>query len=101
MPWALPCSRCASQGVLVLGSGSMTHNLAEFFGGEREPAPYVLEFSRWIESAITHGSLKALLDYRARRHMPSVPIRRKTISCRCSSRWARWFWRGRRESRTT
>ncbi|MBK8072280.1 MAG: dioxygenase [Ramlibacter sp.] len=52
------------QGVLVLGSGSMTHNLAEFFGGEREPAPYVLEFSRWIESAITHGSLKALLDYR-------------------------------------
>jgi 4,5-DOPA dioxygenase extradiol len=34
-----------------MGSGSMTHNLAEFFGGEREPAPYVLEFSRWIESA--------------------------------------------------
>jgi 4,5-DOPA dioxygenase extradiol len=53
-----------SQGVLVIGSGSMTHNLAEFFGGEREPAPYVVEFSRWIESAIAHGSLKALLDYR-------------------------------------
>jgi 4,5-DOPA dioxygenase extradiol len=53
-----------AQGVLVIGSGSMTHNLAEFFGGEREPAPYVLEFSRWIESAITTGSLQALLDYR-------------------------------------
>ncbi len=53
-----------AQGVLVVGSGSMTHNLAEFFGGEREPAPYVVAFSRWIESAITHGSLKALLDYR-------------------------------------
>lgn len=52
------------QGVLVIGSGSMTHNLAEFFGGAREPAPYVLEFSRWIENAVTHGSLKALLDYR-------------------------------------
>ncbi len=52
------------QGVLVVGSGSMTHNLAEFFGGAREPAPYVVEFSRWIESAIQHGSLKALLDYR-------------------------------------
>lgn len=52
------------RGVLVMGSGSMTHNLAEFFGGERDPAPYVLEFSRWIESAITTGSLQALLNYR-------------------------------------
>jgi 4,5-DOPA dioxygenase extradiol len=54
-----------SQGVLVMGSGSMTHNLAEFFGGEREPAPYVLEFSRWIESALERGDLKALLNYRS------------------------------------
>ena len=53
-----------SQGVLVAGSGSMTHNLAEFFGGEREPAPYVLEFSRWIEAALARGDLAALLDYR-------------------------------------
>ena len=54
-----------SQGVLVVGSGSMTHNLAEFFGGEREPAPYVLEFSRWIESALARGDMKALLNYRS------------------------------------
>ena len=54
-----------SQGVLVLGSGSMTHNLAEFFGGAREPAPYVIEFSRWIESAIARGDVKALLNYRS------------------------------------
>ena len=54
-----------SQGVLVMGSGSMTHNLAEFFGGEREPAPYVLEFSRWIESALERGDLKAVLNYRS------------------------------------
>ena len=53
-----------SQGVLVLGSGSMTHNLSEFFGGAREPAPYVIEFSRWIESALERGDLKALLNYR-------------------------------------
>ena len=52
------------QGVLVVGSGSMTHNLAEFFGGEREPAPYVLEFSRWIEAALARGDLQALLGYR-------------------------------------
>ena len=53
-----------SQGVLVLGSGSMTHNLAEFFGGAREPAPYVIEFSRWIEAALARGDLNALLNYR-------------------------------------
>ncbi len=53
------------QGVLVIGSGSMTHNLAEFFGGQREPAPYVLEFSRWVESAIERGDVPALLDYRS------------------------------------
>jgi 4,5-DOPA dioxygenase extradiol len=54
-----------SQGVLVMGAGSMTHNLAEFFGGAREPAPYVIEFSRWIESALERGDLKALLNYRS------------------------------------
>jgi 4,5-DOPA dioxygenase extradiol len=53
------------QGVLVLGSGSMTHNLAEFFGGEREPAPYVLEFSRWIENKMAAGDLEALFNYRS------------------------------------
>lgn len=54
-----------SQGVLVMGSGSMTHNLAEFFGGEREPAPYVIAFSRWIESALERGDMQALLNYRS------------------------------------
>ncbi len=54
------------QGVLVVGSGSMTHNLAEFFGGHREPAPYVVEFSRWVEDAIARGDVEAMLDYRQR-----------------------------------
>jgi 4,5-DOPA dioxygenase extradiol len=52
------------EGVLVVGSGSMTHNLAEFFGGAREAAPYVVEFSRWIEAAVVQGKLEELLDYR-------------------------------------
>lgn len=52
------------RGVLVVGTGSMTHNLAEFFGGQRQPEPYVTEFSRWIEAAIERGDLAALLDYR-------------------------------------
>ncbi len=53
------------QGVLVMGSGSMTHNLGEFFGGERATAPYVIEFSRWIESRLAAGDLEALLNYRS------------------------------------
>ncbi len=53
-----------AQGVLVVGSGSMTHNLGEFFGGGREPAPYVLAFSRWVESAVLRGDRTALLNYR-------------------------------------
>ena len=52
------------QGVLVVGSGSMTHNLAEFFGGEHRPAPYVEAFSRWVESAVARGDREALLAYR-------------------------------------
>lgn len=53
------------QGVLVMGSGSMTHNLREFFGGGHEPAPYVVEFSRWTEDAVERGDLRALLAYRS------------------------------------
>lgn len=56
-------------GVLVMGTGSMTHNLAEFFGGARPaldapPLGYVAEFARWVESAIGRGDLEALFDYR-------------------------------------
>ena len=55
-------------GVLVIGSGSMTHNLGEFFGGRPEQndpaAAYANEFSRWVEDAVTRGDREALLDYR-------------------------------------
>ena len=53
-----------SEGGVLVGSGSMTHNLAEFFGGAREPAPYVMEFSRWIESKVAAGDIEALFHYR-------------------------------------
>ena len=60
-----PLRSLRSEGVLVIGSGSMTHNLAEFFGGAHEPAPYVLAFSRWIEDTLARGDLSALLNYRS------------------------------------
>jgi len=51
------------EGILLVGSGSMTHNLSEFFGGQHEPSPYVLEFSRWIEAAVSSRSLAPLLAW--------------------------------------
>jgi 4,5-DOPA dioxygenase extradiol len=52
------------QGVLLMGTGSMTHNLGEFFGSAREAAPYVIEFSRWVEEKMVQGDLASLLNYR-------------------------------------
>ncbi len=56
------------QGVMIIGSGSMTHNLGEFSHDRRmnQPAvPYVTEFARWVESALTRGDETALTNYRA------------------------------------
>ena len=53
-------------GVLVIGSGSITHNLHDLAAGystERE-APYVQPFIRWIEQRLAEGDTAALLDYR-------------------------------------
>lgn len=54
-----------AQGILIVASGSMTHNLAEFFNGSTESTAYVDAFSRWVEAALLRGDLPALLDYRA------------------------------------
>ncbi|WP_143902901.1 dioxygenase family protein [Tepidimonas thermarum] len=58
------------QGVLLMGSGSLTHNLMAFFAGRPTldaPAdPAVQAFSAWVWDALQAGDLTALLDYRAR-----------------------------------
>jgi 4,5-DOPA dioxygenase extradiol len=55
------------QGVLVIGSGSITHNLHDFRAGysEEREAPYVRPFIEWIEQKLTNGDVDALLDYRS------------------------------------
>lgn len=53
-------------GVLLIGSGSITHNLGDLragYGAGRE-APYVQPFVQWIEQRLAAGDLDALLDYR-------------------------------------
>lgn len=56
----------AHEGVLLMGSGSMTHNLSEFRGQPLHSpvAPYVSEFARWVEAQLQSGDTAALLDYR-------------------------------------
>lgn len=54
------------EGVLLVGSGSVTHNLYEFGGGQEQVAPYVAEFAAWIAARLAAGDAEALLDYRAR-----------------------------------
>jgi 4,5-DOPA dioxygenase extradiol len=54
------------KGVLIVGSGSITHNLREIFRHPQgEPAPsWVTEFCEWIEQKIEAGDMAALNDYR-------------------------------------
>lgn len=54
------------QGILVIGSGSITHNLYEFRAPHDPADRYASEFTDWIWQAIAAGDLDALLDYRAR-----------------------------------
>jgi len=54
------------EGVLVIGSGSITHNLHDLRAGysDERQAPYVKPFIEWIERKLTAGDVDALLDYR-------------------------------------
>lgn len=52
------------QGVLVIGSGSLTHNLHDFRGETDQVAPYALEFSQWIRERVLRRDVAALVDYR-------------------------------------
>lgn len=54
------------RGVLVVGSGSLTHNLGEFRGPAVDAAAYVTEFVQWVRGAVTTGDVEALVDYRRR-----------------------------------
>ena len=55
-----------SEGVLILASGSATHNLGELRWDAPEDAPaWVLEFREWLASNTESGNAAALLNYRA------------------------------------
>jgi 4,5-DOPA dioxygenase extradiol len=52
-------------GVLVIGSGSLTHNLYEFRSHIADP-DYAQVFADWVAAAVARRDVAALVDYRAR-----------------------------------
>jgi 4,5-DOPA dioxygenase extradiol len=53
------------RGVMIVGSGSLTHNLFEFRSGTATQAPYVREFADWIRQRLRDRDVAALEHYRA------------------------------------
>jgi 4,5-DOPA dioxygenase extradiol len=53
------------QGVMIIGSGSLTHNLREIGAGSGG-ARYALEFTAWVRSEVLRRDVGALEDYRRR-----------------------------------
>ena len=53
------------EGVLVVGSGSLTHNLFEFRGPVDDPE-YAQAFASWVADAVERHDLDALVGYRDR-----------------------------------
>ena len=52
----------AQEDILIVGSGSLTHNLYEFQPEEQRVAPYAQAFSQWVRQAVVSGDLESLLN---------------------------------------
>ncbi len=78
-----------AQGVLLVGSGSMTHNLAEFFGGGMSPPPMCWSSAAGSSSRSSAATWRRCWTTAPARPMQGAPTRPRSISCRCSLRWAR------------
>jgi len=78
------------QGVLVMGTGSITHNLRMVFAGDQPPAidaPEIAEskaFRDWVEARSRERGWAALLDYR--RQAPHAALMHPT-----DEHWLPWY----------
>jgi len=48
--------------VLIVGSGSLTHNLFEVRWGDQNSADYAREFTQWVRNQIAAGNHRRLVD---------------------------------------
>jgi 4,5-DOPA dioxygenase extradiol len=79
----------ADEGVLVLGTGSITHNLFKVFGGGRPAVdaseiPESAAFRAWVHERSAQRDWEALLDYR--RRAPHAALMHPT-----DEHWLPWY----------
>ena len=53
----------SSEGVLIIGSGHLTHNLRD--RADSGPAPYAIQFQRWVKEKIDAHDYDSLAEYRS------------------------------------
>ena len=59
--------KLSDEGVLVIGSGHLTHNLRDMDrSGRAGPAPYAKEFQQWVFEKMEARALDELAEYRSR-----------------------------------
>jgi 4,5-DOPA dioxygenase extradiol len=54
-----------AQGVVIVASGSMTHNLYEIQQPDAQPEAYAQEFAAWVRTAVQAHAVKPLINYRS------------------------------------
>lgn len=55
----------AAEGILVIGSGHLTHNLRDWSRGQGRAEPYARDFQQWVFERINNHELESLADYRS------------------------------------
>lgn len=75
------------QDVLLIGSGSITHNLGEldWQAGPEVVEPWAQAFRDWMVAKLAAGDEAALLDYRQQAPTRRAITRPTSTCCRCSS----------------
>ena len=56
----------ADEGVLLIGSGHLTHNLRDWARGQGASAPYAREFQAWVFDRLNQHNVEDLIEYRSR-----------------------------------